>query len=35
MPMKSTADDLGSHRWTFSQTIVDVDPGTWGGELLE
>jgi uncharacterized glyoxalase superfamily protein PhnB len=28
-------DDLGGHRWTFSQTIADVDPGTWGGILLE
>ena len=28
-----TAEDIGGHRWTFSQTIADVDPGTWGGEL--
>ena len=28
-----TATDIGGHRWTFSQTIADVDPGTWGGEL--
>jgi uncharacterized glyoxalase superfamily protein PhnB len=26
-----TAEDLGGHRWTFSQTIADVDPQTWGG----
>jgi len=29
-----TAQDLGGHRWTFSQTIADVDPATWGGLLL-
>lgn len=28
------ADDLGGHRWTFSQTIADIDPSTWGGTLL-
>jgi uncharacterized glyoxalase superfamily protein PhnB len=28
-----TADDLAGHRWTFSQTIADVDPTTWGGML--
>jgi uncharacterized glyoxalase superfamily protein PhnB len=28
-----TVEDLGSHRWTFSQTIADVDPATWGGIL--
>ncbi|HEX3053180.1 MAG TPA: VOC family protein [Aggregatilineaceae bacterium] len=30
-----TADDLGGHRWTFSQTIADVHPADWGGLLLE
>ena len=25
-----TAEDLGGHRWTFSQSIVDVAPETWG-----
>jgi uncharacterized glyoxalase superfamily protein PhnB len=30
-----TAEDLAGHRWTFSQTIADVDPATWGGTLLE
>ena len=30
-----TAVDIGGHRWTFSQTIADVDPGTWGGILFE
>lgn len=29
-----TAEDIGGHRWTFSQTIADADPATWGGELL-
>jgi uncharacterized glyoxalase superfamily protein PhnB len=28
-----TVDDLAGHRWTFSQTIKDIDPGTWGGIL--
>lgn len=26
--------DLGGHRWTFSQTVADSDPATWGGELI-
>jgi hypothetical protein len=21
----------GGHRWTFSQSIADVDPASWGG----
>jgi len=25
---------IGGHRWTFSQTIADVDPIEWGGELV-
>jgi len=29
-----TAEDAGGHVWTFSQTIADVDPATWGGTLL-
>jgi uncharacterized glyoxalase superfamily protein PhnB len=29
-----TAEDIGGHRWTFSQTIADSDPADWGGELL-
>jgi uncharacterized glyoxalase superfamily protein PhnB len=24
-------EDLAGHRWTFSQSIADVDPETWGG----
>ena len=27
------AEDLGGHRWTFSQSIADVDPADWGGVL--
>ena len=30
-----TAEDPAGHRWTFSQTIADVDPSAWGGTLLE
>ena len=30
-----TAEDLAGHRWTFSQTIADVDPADWGGQLVE
>ena len=30
-----SAVDPGGHRWTFSQSIADVDPATWGGELVE
>ena len=29
-----TAEDLGGHRWTFSQTVADVDPKDWGGVLV-
>ena len=28
-----TAVDSGRHAWTFSQSIADVDPAAWGGEL--
>ena len=30
-----SAVDLGGHRWTFSQSIADVDPAEWGGTLKE
>jgi uncharacterized glyoxalase superfamily protein PhnB len=30
-----SAVDLGGHRWTFSQSIADVDPASWGGQLVE
>jgi len=26
-----TAQDLGGHTWTFTQSIADVDPASWGG----
>lgn len=29
-----TVEDPGGHHWTFSQTIADVDPATWGGTLF-
>jgi uncharacterized glyoxalase superfamily protein PhnB len=28
-----TAQDPAGHQWTFSQTLADVDPASWGGEL--
>ena len=28
-----SAMDPGGHAWTFSQSIADVDPADWGGEL--
>ncbi|MEO7913519.1 MAG: VOC family protein [Roseiflexaceae bacterium] len=30
-----TAEDLAGRRWTFSQSIADIDPQEWGGRLLE
>jgi uncharacterized glyoxalase superfamily protein PhnB len=29
-----TVEDPGGHHWTFSQSIADVDPASWGGTLL-
>jgi uncharacterized glyoxalase superfamily protein PhnB len=29
------AEDLGGHRWTFSQSTADVDPETWGGRPIK
>src|SRR3954465_3262465 len=29
-----TAEDLAGHQWTFSETLADVDPADWGGELV-
>lgn len=26
---------LGGHRWTFSESIADVDPASWGGALVK
>jgi uncharacterized glyoxalase superfamily protein PhnB len=28
-----TVTDPGGHRWTFSQSVADVDPEEWGGQL--
>jgi uncharacterized glyoxalase superfamily protein PhnB len=28
------AEDLAGHRWTFSETLDDVDPADWGGTLV-
>jgi uncharacterized glyoxalase superfamily protein PhnB len=30
-----TAEDLAGHRWTFSETLDDVAPESWGGVLRE
>ena len=30
-----TAEDPGGHRWTFSESIADVDPADWGGTLID
>jgi uncharacterized glyoxalase superfamily protein PhnB len=27
-----TIEDIGGHRWTFTQSIADVAPESWGGE---
>jgi uncharacterized glyoxalase superfamily protein PhnB len=29
-----TAEDIGGHVWTFTESIADSDPRDWGGELL-
>ena len=28
------AEDPAGHRWTFSETLDDVDPASWGGTLI-
>lgn len=30
-----SAADLAGHLWTFSQTEANVDPGSWGGKIVE
>jgi uncharacterized glyoxalase superfamily protein PhnB len=30
-----SALDPGGHCWTFSQSVADSDPATWGGELIQ
>ena len=29
------AEDPAGHRWTFSETLDDVHPEAWGGELID
>ena len=29
-----TAEDFAGHQWTFSETLADVHPDTWGGTLV-
>ena len=29
-----SAIDIGGHRWTFTQSVADSDPASWGGELV-
>ncbi len=29
-----SAEDLGGHHWTFSQSIADLDPASWGGTSI-
>ena len=29
-----TTEDPAGHRWTFSETLADVAPEAWGGELV-
>src|SRR5262245_21926630 len=29
-----SAADLAGHQWTFSETLADVAPESWGGELV-
>jgi uncharacterized glyoxalase superfamily protein PhnB len=28
-----SAEDFAGHHWTFTQTLTDVDPADWGGQL--
>ena len=30
-----TVEDPGGHRWTFTQSVADVDPGDWGGQAID
>ena len=30
-----SVEDFAGRRWTFSQTIANVDPATWGGIIGE
>jgi hypothetical protein len=33
VPTAAVLPVLGGHVWTFSQSIADVDPASWGGVL--
>jgi len=30
-----TAEDPGGHRWTFSESLADVDPASWGASSID
>jgi uncharacterized glyoxalase superfamily protein PhnB len=30
-----TVEDIGGYRWTFSQSVADVDPAEWGAVVEE
>jgi len=30
-----TVEDFAGYRWTFSESVSDVDPSTWGGILMD
>ena len=30
-----SAEDIGGHVWTFSQSVADVAPEEWGGQLID
>jgi uncharacterized glyoxalase superfamily protein PhnB len=30
-----SARDLGRHRWTFSESIADIDPASWGATSID
>ena len=29
-----TAEDIGGHVWTFSQSVADISPEEWGGRVV-
>jgi uncharacterized glyoxalase superfamily protein PhnB len=30
-----SVEDVGGHIWTFSQSVTDVAPETWGGQMSD
>ena len=30
-----SVEDPGGHAWVFTETLADIDPATWGGELRD